>query len=163
LQTPHGLNAGGMGWLGFELSVLRRLKFRSVALPLAGEPNLGLYLKRWNARVAANDPAQWAWTRSQALIENNSETLTEQDLDAILEDAYVPRNYFRNPTLLTWFNETDAWWFDNVRANAERLSSPYKRALALSLGMAVGDSFSYYNLDLLDLRNPLSLAIPFRR
>ena len=53
MQTPNGLNAGGMGWLGFELSVLRRLKFGSVALPLAGEPNLGRYLKRWDARVQA--------------------------------------------------------------------------------------------------------------
>jgi len=163
MQNQNSLNAGSIGWLGFELSVLRRLRFRSVALPLAGEPNLGLYLKRWKARVAANDPAQWAWTKSQAFIENNSETLTEQDLDALLDDAYVPRNYFRNPTLLTWFNETDAWWFDNVRANAERLSSPYKRALALALGMAVGDYVFSFNLDTRDLRQPLSLSNVFRR
>ena len=83
MQTQTPLNAGNIGWLGLELSVLRRLKFRSVALPLAGEPNLGLYLKHWNARVAANDPAQWAWTKSQAFIENNSETLTEDDLEAL--------------------------------------------------------------------------------
>ena len=124
MQTQHGLSGGNIGWLGFELSVLRRLKFRSVALPLTGEPNLGLYLKRWNARIVANDPAQWAWTKSQAFIENNCETLSEADIDSLLDDAYVPRNSFRNPTLLTWFNETDAWWFDNVRANAERLTSP---------------------------------------
>jgi hypothetical protein len=163
MQTQNSLNAGNTGWLGFELSVLRRLKFRSVALPLAGEPNLGLSLKRWNARVAANDPAQWAWTKSQAFIENNCETLTEEDLEALLDDAYVPRSYFRNPTLLTWFNETDAWWFDNVRANAERLSSPYKRALALTLGMAVGDYVFSFNLDTRDLRQPLSLSNVFRR
>src|SRR5881394_1741768 len=163
MQTPNGLNAGGMGWLGFELSVLRRLNFRSVAVPLAGEPNLGRYLKRWDARVLANDPARWAWTKSLAFVENNSETLTEEDLDTILDDAYVPRNYFHNPTLLTSFNETDAWWFDNVRANAERLESPYKRALALSLGMAVGDYVFSFNLDTRDLRQPLSLSNIFRR
>jgi hypothetical protein len=163
MQTQNGLNAGSVGWLGFELSVLRRLKFRSVALPLVGEPNLGLYLKRWDARVAANDPAQWAWTKSQAFVENNCETLTEADLDAILGDAYVPRNYFRNPTLLSWFNETDAWWFDNVRGNAEGLDSPYKRALALALGMAVGDYVFSFNLDTRDLRQPLSLSNVFRR
>ena len=163
MQTQNSLHAGNMGWLGFELSVLRRLKFKSVALPLAGEPNLGLYLKHWNARVAANDPAQWAWTKSQAFIENNCETLTEADLELLLDDAYVPRNYFRNPTLLTWFNETDAWWFDNLRSNAERLSSAYKRALALSLGMAVGDYVFSFNLDTRDLRQPLSLSNVFRR
>jgi len=163
MQHQNSLSAGSMGWLGFELGVLGRLQFNSVALPLAGEPNLGLYLKRLNARVAANDPAQWAWTKSQAFIENNSETLTDQDLDLVLDDAYVPRSYFRNPTLLTWFNETDAWWFDNVRANAERLSSPYKRALALTLGMAVGDYVFSFNLDTRDLRQPLSLSSVFRR
>ena len=163
MQTQNNHNAGSIGWLGFELSVLHRLKFKSVALPLAGEPGLGLYLKRWNARVAANDPAQWAWIKSQAFIENNCESLTEADLEIVLDDAYVPRNYFRNPTLLTWFNETDAWWFDNVRANAERLSSPYKRALALALGMGVGDYVFSFNLDTRDLRQPLSLSNVFRR
>jgi len=163
VQTQNNHNAGSIGWLGFELSVLNRLKFKSVALPLAGEPGLGLYLKRWNARVAANDPAQWAWIKSQAFIENNCERLTEADLEVVLDDAYVPRNYFRNPTLLTWFNETDAWWFDNVRANVERLSSPYKRALALALGMGVGDYVFSFNLDTRDLRQPLSLSNVFRR
>ena len=163
MQTQNNHNSGSIGWLGFELSVLHRLKFKSVALPLAGEPGLGLYLKRWNARVAANDPAQWAWIKLQAFIENNCERLTEADLEIVLDDAYVPRNYFRNPTLLTWFNETDAWWFDNVRANAERLSSPYKRALALALGMGVGDYVFSFNLDTRDLRQPLSLSNVFRR
>ena len=163
MQPQNALNASGLGWLGFELSVLRRLKFRSVALPLAGEPQLGQYLKRLDARVSANDPAQWAWTKSQAFIENNSEALTEEDVATVVDDAYVPRNYFGNPTLLTWFNETDAWWFDNVRANAERLTSPYKRALALALGMSVGDYVFSFNLDTRDLRQPLSLSNIFRR
>ena len=163
MHTQNGHNPGTIGWLGFELSVLRRLKFRSVALPLSGEPNLGLYLKRWEARVAANDPSQWAWTKSQAYIENNCESLSEADLDLVVEDAYVPRNYFRNPTLLSWFNETDAWWFDNVRGNADRLTSPYKRALALALGMAVGDYVFSFNLDTRDLRQPLSLSNVLRR
>jgi hypothetical protein len=152
-----------MGWLGFELSVLRRLRFGSAALPLSGEPNLAHYLKRWDSRVAANDPAQWAWVKSQAFVENNSDILTEDDIEAVLEDAYVPGTYFRNPTLLTWFNETDAWWFDNVRANAERLTSQYKRALVLAIGMSVGDYVFSFNLDTRDLRQPLSLSNVFRR
>jgi hypothetical protein len=81
----------------------------------------------------------------------------------VLDDAYVPRSYFHNPTLLTSFNETDAWWFDNVRANVERLASSHKRALALSLGMAVGDYVFSFNLDTRDLRQPLALSSVFRR
>jgi len=89
--------------------------------------------------------------------------LTEEDVELILDDAYVPRSSFRNPTLLSWFNETDAWWFDNVRGNADRLTSSYKRALALALGMAVGDYVFSFNLETRDLRQPLSLSNVFRR
>ena len=102
-------------------------------------------------------------SKSLAFIENNSETLTEQDVELLLDDAYVPRKYFRNPGLLTWFNETDAWWFDNVRANADKLESPYKRALALAVGMSVGDYVFSFNLDTRDMRQPLALSNVYRR
>jgi hypothetical protein len=163
MPNLNGTGPNLNGWLGFELSVLRRLKFHSVALPFAGEPSLGLYLKHWQIRVAANDRAQWAWTKSIALIENNTEALSEDEVETILDDAYVPRAALSNPSLLNWFNETDAWWFDNVRENAELLSSPIKRACALTLGMMVGDYVLSFDAGTLALRQPLSLSLVFRR
>lgn len=163
MSNLNGTGTNANGWLGFELSVLRRLKFRSAALPFAGEPNLGLYLKHWKVRVASNDHAQWAWTKATALIENNSETLSEDDVETILDDAYVPRTEMWNPTLLSWFNETDAWWFDNVRENAELMSSPIKRAYALLLGMMVGDYVLSFDAGTMGLRQPLALSTVFRR
>jgi hypothetical protein len=150
------------GWLNFELSVLRRLKFSSVALPFTGEPNLGVELKRWKVRVAANDPMIWGYTKATALVENDSERLTDIDIEAILDDAYVPRDRLDNPSLLKWFNETDAWWFDNVRFNSEKLGNPYKRALALTLGMMVGDYVLSFTPDNRNLREPFSLSRVFR-
>jgi hypothetical protein len=163
MQTHNASHTSSIGWLAFELSVLRRLKFESVALPMSGDAKLGMQLKHLNARVMANDPAQWAWTKALALVENNCESLTEADLETILEDAYVPRNCFQNPNLLSWFNEADSWWFDNVRENAERLTSPFKRALALTIGMSVADYVFSFNLDTRALRQPLSLSNVFRR
>ncbi len=58
MHVNHSNGATPGGWLAFELSVLRRLKFRSVAIPLVGEPDLPVYLKRLGVRVAANDPAR---------------------------------------------------------------------------------------------------------
>jgi hypothetical protein len=150
------------GWLNFELSVLRRLKFSSIAFPFTGEPNVGLQLKRWKVRVAANDPMIWAYTKATALVENDSERLTETDIEALLDDAYVPRERLDNPSLLNWFNETDAWWFDNVRFNAERLDNEYKRALALTLGMMVGDYVLSFTPESRNLREPFSLSRVFR-
>ena len=151
------------GWLNFELSVLRRLKFSSIALPFTGEPGLGAQLKRWQVRVAANDPMLWSFTKATALIENESERLSEAEIEGILDDAYVPREQLENVSLLNWFNETDAWWFDNVRYNAEQLNTPYKRALALTLGLMVGDHVLSFGEDNRQLRGPLSLSRVFRQ
>src|SRR5215212_6626882 len=145
------------GWLAFELSILRRLQFRSVALPFCGESDTARYLKRWGVRVAANDSARWASLRAESRVENNAERLSVEDVNIVLEDAYVPRHRLHNPSLRRWFGETDAWWFDNVRANAEKLADS-KRPLALDLGMAVGDYVLSFDDDTRELRQPLSRA-----
>src|SRR6476469_174113 len=150
------------GWLAFELGVLRRLKFASVALPFTGEPELSVHLKNWRVRVAANDPMMWSYTKSLALVENNTEQLNEDDLFALLDDAYVPRDKMSNAALSKWFNETDGWWFDNLRFNAEELE-PYKRALALTAGMMTGDYVLSFNEQTRTLRQPFSLSDVFRR
>jgi len=113
--------------------------------------------------VAANDPMIWAFTKATATVENSSDRLSEEEVESIVEDAYVPRERLDNPALLNRFNETDAWWFDNVRFNAERLDSPYKRGLALTLGMMVGDYVRSFAEDSRHLREPLSLSRVFRQ
>ena len=91
------------GWLAFELGVLRRLKFSSVALPFTGEPEIALHLKRWKVRVLANDPMMWSHIKATALVENHSDSLTAEDLDLLLDDAYIPRDKLDNSSLLKWF------------------------------------------------------------
>lgn len=150
------------GWLAFELGVLRRLKFSSVALPFTGEPDICVHLKSWNVRVAANDPMIWSCTKTFALVENNIEQLEEEDVNTLLDDAYIPREQFDNPALLKWFNENDAWWFDTLRSNTQRLE-PYKRALALTAGMMTGDYVLSFNEQTRNLRKPFSLSETFRR
>lgn len=150
------------GWLAFELGVLRRLKFASVALPFTGEPDLVVQLKNWRCRIAANDPMIWSYTKAFALVENNTERLNETDLDILLDDAYIPRETLSNLSLLKWFNETDAWWFDNVRFNAEQFE-PFKRALALTAAMMVGDYVLSFNEQTRTLREPFALSETFRR
>lgn len=150
------------GWLAFELGVLRRLKFDSVALPFTGEPDLAMQVKSWRVRVAANDPLIWSHTKALAVVENNGTKLGEDDLEALLEDAYVPGEKLNNPALLKWFNETDAWWFDNLHLRAQQLDA-YKRALALTAGMMTGDYVLSFNEQTRTLRRPLALSDTFRR
>jgi hypothetical protein len=130
-------------------------------MPFTDEPALGLYLKRRKLRVLANDMLQSSWTRAVAQIQNNGEKLSDDDVNLVLEDVYIPRHKLRNPALRSWFSETDSWWFDNVLQNLERLDSPFKFAIAATLAMAVGDYVHSFDDDTLEFRQPLSTA--FRR
>jgi hypothetical protein len=149
-------NTTPRGWLAFELNVLRRLKFASAILPFTNQPHLGAYLKRWNARVLANDLTLNGWTKAVAAIQNNAEKLSDEAVNLVLEDAYVPGYRLQNAALRKWFNETDSWWFDNVRQNIERLASPVARAIASSIAMSVGDYALSFKDETLELRQPLS-------
>jgi hypothetical protein len=117
-------------------------------------------IERWKVRVAANDPMIWSHIKTVALVENDREYLNDEDLGLLLDDAYIPRDKLDNPALLKWFNEIDAWWFDNIRFNAEHLE-PYKRALALTAGMMVGDYVLSFNEQTRSLREPFSLSKVF--
>ncbi len=143
-------------WLAFDLNVLRRLTFTSVALPFTEQSTLGAYLKRWNVRVNANDPLRSAFTRSYANIVNSDEKLTIEEIDIVLEDAYVPGYRLHNQALTGWFHETDAWWFDNVRRNIDQLETPMARAIASCIALATGDCVLSFNNDTRELRQPLS-------
>jgi len=148
-------------WLAFDLSVLRRLTFTSIAMPFTEKTALGAYLKRWNVRVAANDPLRSAWARSLAHIANGTERLSAADVDLVLEDAYVPGYRLHNQALTNWFTETDSWWFDNVRRNIDRLGTDTGRAIASSIAMAAGDYVFSFKEENRELRQPLSSV--FRR
>lgn len=153
--------ASPKSWLAFDLNVLKRLQFKSAALPFTSEPALGTYLKRWEVRVIANDPLQSAWVRAVAAILNNGEKLSADDVNTVLEDAYVPTYRLQNQALRNWFSETDSWWFDNVRRNIDRLQSPVTRAIASSIAMELGDYVLSFNEETMELRQPLSNV--FRR
>ncbi|MFN0109541.1 MAG: hypothetical protein ACKVZH_11860 [Blastocatellia bacterium] len=143
-------------WLGFELSVLRRLKFNSVAIPFAGQPDLGWYLKFWGKQIMDNDVCQWAWWASRALVENPGETLTEEDVSLVLGEAYVPHRRLQNPALAELFGEMDATWFDNVWLNVQQIDNEHRRALAINLVFGVGDYVYSFTPETVELRRPLS-------
>ena len=143
-------------WLAFELGVLQRLKFSSAILPFAAEPNLGAHLKRRNASVSANDSTQTGFVKAVADIQNNGENLAAADVEMILEDDSASASFRpRNASLRNWFGETDARWFERVRGNVETIASIEARAVALSVGMAVGDYVLSFTGDTRFLRQPL--------
>ena len=143
-------------WLGFELSVLRRLKFASLAVPFAGQPDLEWYLKFWGKQALTNDLCQWAWWTARALVENQGERLTEEDVAFILQNAYVPQARLHNPALRQSLNDLDVVWFDNVWQNIQQLPSETQRAMAYLHVLSVADYVFAFDDSSRELRRPLS-------
>lgn len=143
-------------WLGFELSVLRRLKFASVAFPFAGQPDLEWYLKFWGKQILDNDLCQWSWWMSRALVENQGEKLSEEAVTLVLDNAYVPRRRLHNPALAQTMSELDAVWFDNVWQNIQLIENEAQRALAYTHALAVADYVFSFTPETAELRRPLS-------
>jgi hypothetical protein len=143
-------------WLGFELSVLRRVKFNSIAIPFAGQPDLDWYLKFWGKQVLNNDVCQWAWWMSRALVENQEEDLSAGEVEQVLRDAYVPRRGLHNPALAQTLGELDACWFDNVWLNLQEIGNEYRRALAYLHALGVGNYVFSFTRETASLRRPLS-------
>ncbi|MBX3280883.1 MAG: hypothetical protein KF756_00245 [Acidobacteria bacterium] len=147
--------------LAFEQNVLHRLKFESAALPLSADTALSLYFKRHRIRIASNDPLLSEWVSGVGRVQNDDERLSPDDVNLVLEDAYVPGYKLQNPGLLNWFSEVDAWWFDNVRRNVEKLNSAFTRSLAGTLAIATGSYALSFTDQTREFRQPLSQA--FRR
>ncbi|MFL6275431.1 MAG: HD-GYP domain-containing protein [Blastocatellia bacterium] len=141
--------------LGFEASVLRQVEFRSVAIPFFGWTRLDLYLKAWGKAILANDPRAWAAAVARAMLESRT-TLDEEQIARLLEDVYVPGVRLANPELRRWFNETDAWWMDNLRRNIESLDSEACRAQAIATGLMTGDYALSFSDETRELRRPLT-------
>ncbi len=153
---PEKAHVAPNSWLAFDLSVLRRLKFRSIALPLVEAPALCDALRRAGVRVSANSTTPPTALNTAACLVHSDVRLSEADVETLLEDAYVPGYKLRNQSLRKWFAETDAWWFDNVRAKVDELATEAARTQALSLGLMVGDYAQSFNAEARVLRQPLS-------
>ncbi|MEW6130707.1 MAG: HD domain-containing phosphohydrolase [Acidobacteriota bacterium] len=159
-DSPTWLNWTGGSYnkkslLGFQVSVLRQFQFDSIAIPFSGEAKLDWYLKLFRKRILSNDSRAWAALAARATIES-TEALTEDHINQLLEDIYIPGARLTNKQLLGWFRETDAWWLENLHRNIQILADEKLRAQAYLLGMQTGDYALSFNEETLDYRRPLA-------
>ena len=141
--------------LGFEVSVLRQIEFRSIAIAFSGWARLDWYMKAWGKLILSNDSRPWAAAAARALIESKT-WLAEETVSELLEDVYVPGVRLANERLRRWFGESDAWWLDNLRRNIAAMDDETLRAQALVLGIQTGDYTLSFDDNTRDLKRPLT-------
>lgn len=146
------------GLMAFEIAVLRELDFRTIALPFGGDGRLGWRLKMLGRQVHTNDFRQAETCQAIALVENNGFILGAAQIDAILcaaENAAENENAPLNPGLLSRFSPTEARWFEGFRLAVLENEDRMTQALAMTLGLRLGD----YWLSFDDESKPLRPSI----
>lgn len=156
LPSSGGRHSGGGQWLGFELSILRRLKFSSIAIPFSGQPDLEWYLKFWGKQILNNDICQWAWWISRAYIENKEVIPTPEYSSVVLSEADTVKRRLNNPALLYYLNEEDASWFDNAWLNIQLIGEEIPRAAAYATVLRLLKYPLSFNIETKHLKRSLS-------
>ena len=155
----HGLTASTFSaprarrWIGFELSVLRRLKFDSIAIPFSGRPDLEWHLNFWGKQVVTNDICRWPWYESRALFEAKAYRV---DLAELLQGVDEPGLYLNNPALRNWMTLNDARWFDRLWQNIQEIEIESRRLAAIRSALELGDYVFSFKARTQSLRRPLS-------
>lgn len=101
----------------------------------AGSQSVAFLFKQLGFKTLTNDFLKFNHQIGLALIENNSIRLTKDDTALLFSPAVNKENYQLIDTLFTniFFEQSEALFLDNFKANIALLDNPYKQALAYSI------------------------------
>ncbi|KKQ12286.1 MAG: Adenine-specific DNA methylase [Candidatus Moranbacteria bacterium GW2011_GWE1_36_7] len=122
---------------------------RSVLDAFSGGGSVAYQAKRKGLKVVCNDILSVNYFLTKALIENSSEILTDSDVETIFKGTPLKGFMYKNYSEIYFFPE-ECMELDLYRKNIEKLSSEFKKALAISLlrrAMIRKMPYSRFNLD----------------
>ncbi|UXJ68185.1 DNA adenine methylase [Lysinibacillus fusiformis] len=113
-------------------SVASQFEFETVLDLFSGSGVVSYMFKTQNKQVFSNDYMAFSANITKALVENNNVTLTEEDIEGILNES-TPTDKFVSETFNEiYFNDEDNKFIDMVRANLKLLEDETKKSLVLA-------------------------------
>lgn len=111
--------------------ILKHYEFESFYDAFAGSNVVGYFMKCQGKRVISNDFMAMSYHFSNAIIENNYYTISDFELDFIINNNNT--NHFISKQFKDlYFSDSDNNFLDKVRFNIDTLDNEYKRSIALS-------------------------------
>ena len=111
---------------------IKDLKFETALDAFGGTGSVAYMFKRMGKQVVYNDLLKSNYTTGLALIENNSETLTEEDVEFLItrHAGFHYPSFIQQTFHDIYFYDEENAWLDMVVENIKRLKGKYKKALA---------------------------------
>lgn len=112
---------------------IKDLSFETVLDAFGGTGCVSFLMKQNGKTVTYNDILQFNSIIGKALIENDSQTIEDYEVDFILkEQENISYPDFIEKTFQdTYFTDEENHWLDVVITNISKISNPYKQSIAL--------------------------------
>lgn len=150
-------------------NIASQFKFNSVLDLFAGSGVVSYMFKTQGKQVFSNDYMAFSATISEALIENNTQILTGNDLDILLAENSKIDLFVSTTFKDLYFIDEDNMFIDLIRNNIQGLSNRKKKALAMSalirtcMKKRARGIFTYVGLDSRYDDGRRDLSLPFRQ
>lgn len=112
--------------------IFDELNFDSALDAFSGTSSVAYLLKMMGKRVHANDYLLFNSYIAKALIENSNVTLSESEVDELIQFTPDADNFIEKEFSGIYFEKKDCRWLDSVFANIQFLDNEYKKAIALT-------------------------------
>src|SRR6266487_1075365 len=129
---PTRFMGSKLGILPAIWDAVKHLPFTTVLDAFSGSGCVSYMFKGQGKAVIANDFLKYSYHMVNALVANTDETLTENDVEMSLGPNADRQNFIQETFQNLYFSEIDNLFLDNTIANIQRLTSPFKRSLALT-------------------------------
>jgi DNA adenine methylase/adenine-specific DNA-methyltransferase len=116
-------------WIGTTLS---RIDFRTALDGFSGSGCVGYLMKCMGKSVVCNDFLNYASHVANALIANSRVTISDQELDFLLEENSLRDDFIARTFRNIFFSEADNEFLDNVWANLNEFGDSRKRSLVIA-------------------------------
>lgn len=113
-------------------NAVKHLSFHTVLDAFSGSGCVGYMFKCQGKSVISNDFLQYSYHIANALVANNTDFLTEEDVLMLLEPDPEREDFIQRIFQNLYFSDEDNLFLDNTVANIQKLTSPFKQSLALS-------------------------------
>lgn len=118
--------------LPYIRDAVSRFEYDSVLDLFSGSGVVGYLFKSLGKEVLANDYMAMSATFTKAMIENNTETLSREEVRTLFAPNPNANCFVEETFLGLYFNEDENRLIDRVRANIKEMSCAYKKAIAMS-------------------------------
>jgi len=151
--------------LPYIKDVVENFEFETAMDLFSGSGVVGYLFKTMGKQVLSNDYMAMSSTIATAMIENNDQTLSPNEIDQLFAQNESCDNFVAKTFKGLYFSQADNKTIDLVRANIRNIRNPHKRAIAMSsliracLKKRARGIFTYTGLRYNDGRADLKLSI----